>query len=134
MWPQLLASIFGVIEKVIPDPQAQAAAKLEYLKLQATQEGAELEASMKLALGQLEVDKAEASSGDPLQHWRGGLGWVCTFGYAWAFVVRPIGQWALLLAGHPVDLPPVDIGQLATLTLGMLGLGGLHVAEQRGKS
>ncbi len=27
-------------------------------------------------------------------------------------------------------LPPVDIGPLAMLTLGMLGLGGLHVAER----
>jgi len=31
---------------------------------------------------------------------------------------------------HPLDLPALDIGPLATLTLGMLGLGGLHVAER----
>lgn len=31
---------------------------------------------------------------------------------------------------HQIDLPSLDLGPLATLTLGMLGLGGLHVAER----
>lgn len=31
--------------------------------------------------------------------------------------------------GHPLNLPLLDIGPLATLTLGMFGLGGLHVGE-----
>ncbi len=32
--------------------------------------------------------------------------------------------------GHPLNLPSLDLGPLAALTLGMLGLGGLHVAER----
>ena len=40
MWPQLLTALFGCIDKVLPDPQAAAAAKLEAMKLQASAAGA----------------------------------------------------------------------------------------------
>jgi hypothetical protein len=65
-----------------------------------------------------------------LQHWRGGLGWVCVAGYFWNFVGGPLTNAVAAAFGHPLNLPSLDIGPLATLTLGMLGLGGLHVAER----
>jgi hypothetical protein len=65
-----------------------------------------------------------------LQHWRGGLGWVCVAGYFWNFVGGPLTNAAAAAVGHPLNLPSLDLGPLATLTLGMLGLGGLHVAER----
>ncbi len=37
---------------------------------------AKLAASLALLQTQTDIDKAEAQSTDPLQHWRGGLGWV----------------------------------------------------------
>ena len=37
---------------------------------------AKLAASLALIQSQTDIDKAEAQSSDPLQHWRGGLGWV----------------------------------------------------------
>ena len=82
------------------------------------------------ALPHTDIDKAEAQSSDPLQHWRGGLGWVCVAGYAWNFVGGPLTNAVAAALGHPLNLPSLDIGPLATLTLGMLGLGGLHVAER----
>lgn len=81
-------------------------------------------------MGQLEIDKAEAQSSDPLQHWRGGLGWVCTAAYAYNFVIEPLIVMLTAVAGHPIALKALDIEPLAALTLGMLGLGGLHVAER----
>jgi hypothetical protein len=91
---------------------------------------AKLAASLSLINAQTDIDKAEAQSSDPLQHWRGGLGWVCTFAYGYNFVLQPLMVAGAAVAGHPVTLPSLDIGPLATLTLGMLGLGGLHVAER----
>ena len=91
---------------------------------------AKLAASMALITAQTDIDKAEASSSDPLQHWRGGLGWVCVFAYAWNFILQPLIIASAQLVGQRLALPPLDIGPLATLTLGMLGLGGLHVAER----
>ena len=91
---------------------------------------AKLAASMALITAQTDIDNAEASSSDPLQHWRGGLGWVCVFAYAWNFILQPLIIASAQLVGQRLALPPLDIGPLATLTLGMLGLGGLHVAER----
>ena len=71
-----------------------------------------------------------AQSTDPLQHWRGGLGWVCVAGYAWNFVLQPIIVAIATVVGHPIVLSPLELGPLSTLTLGMLGLGSLHVAER----
>ena len=91
---------------------------------------AKLAASLALIQTQTDIDKAEAQSRDPLQHWRGGLGWVCVAGYAWNFVGGPLTNAMAAAVEHPLNLPSLDIGPLATLTLGMLGLGGLHVAER----
>jgi len=94
------------------------------------EEKAQLAASLALIQGQTDINKAEAMSSDPLQHWRGGLGWVCSFAYGYNFVIQPLMVAASTLAGHPVALQPLDIAPLATLTLGMLGLGGQHVYER----
>ena len=94
------------------------------------EEQAKLAASLSLLNAQTDIDKAEAQSSDPLQHWRGGLGWVCVGAYAWNFIAQPLVIAGAALAGSKLALPALDIGPLATLTLGMLGLGGLHVAER----
>ena len=90
----------------------------------------QLAAALAVLNAQTNIDTAEAQSSDPLQHWRGGLGWVCAFGYAWNFVLQPLIVAGAAIYGKPLPLPPLDISQLSTLTLGMLGLGGLHVAER----
>jgi hypothetical protein len=94
------------------------------------QEQQQLAAVLTMVQGQMSINQAEASSSDPLQHWRGGLGWVCVAGYFWNFVGDPLTNAIAVALGHPLSLPSLDIGPLATLTLGMLGLGGLHVAER----
>jgi Holin of 3TMs, for gene-transfer release len=83
-----------------------------------------LAAAMAMLQSQTAIDQAEAQSTDPLQHWRGGLGWVCTLAYLNNFLLTP---WALAFGLH---VPAVDIGPLAVLTAGMLGLGGMHVYQQ----
>ncbi|MFB9126725.1 hypothetical protein ACFFYR_27510, partial [Paraburkholderia dipogonis] len=46
------------------------------------------------------------------------------------FVLQPLTNAVAQIMGHPLNLPPMDLSELSTLTLGMLGLGGLHVAER----
>jgi len=105
-----------VVQTIWPDKTAEEQQKIAGALAQLT--------------AQTDIDKAEAQSSDPLQHWRGGLGWVCTAGYAYNFVLQPLIVAGAALANHPITLPNLDIGQLSTLTLGMLGLGGLHVIER----
>lgn len=83
-----------------------------------------LAAAMAMIQSQTDIDKAEAQSTDPLQHWRGGLGWVCTLAYLNNFALVP---WATAFGLH---IPPMDMASLGALTLGMLGLGGMHVYQQ----
>ncbi|WP_231733730.1 3TM-type holin, partial [Sphingomonas sp. CCH9-H8] len=54
----LIGPIAGLIDKIIPDPKARDAAKLELLKLQGTQE-------MEAVRTQLSAIVAEAQSPDP---------------------------------------------------------------------
>lgn len=98
-------------------------------------EKAQLAASLALIQAQTDIDKAEAQSSDPLQHWRGGLGWVCTLAYAWNFILQPIAIAVCTITHHPVTLPAIDYTQLGELTLGMLGLGGMHLYQSvKGKA
>ena len=112
-----------VIGRIWPDKTEEEKAKL-------AQAFAVIQGQIQAQQGQLEIDKAEAQSSDPLQHWRGGLGWVCTLGFGYTYVLAPILQAVAAMAGHPLALPTLDLGQLSTLTVSMLGLGTLHVAER----
>ena len=94
------------------------------------EENAKLAATLSLLNAQTAIDNTEAASSDPLQHWRGGMGWVCVAGYAWNFVAQPLINVFAAIAGHPLNLPALDITQLSVLTLGMLGLTAAHVTGQ----
>jgi hypothetical protein len=113
-----------VLDRILPDPTQQAAAKLELLKLQQNGELAQI-------TGQMEINKVEAASGSVfVSGWRPGIGWVCGAGFAVQFVIGPLAEWGSALAGHPVKFPQMDTGTMMPLLLGMLGLGGLRTAEK----
>mgnify|MGYP000946381504 FL=1 len=127
MWPTLITSILpGLIDKLFPDPAKADEAKLNLLKLQ--QDGAlkELEAATDLARGQLEVNKAEASSGNVFAAtWRPAIGWVCAVALAYEFLIRP-----LAIGFGFGQFPDLDMTDLNTLLYGMLGLGALRTVEK----
>lgn len=83
-----------------------------------------LAATLALLNAQTDIDKTEAASSDPLQHWRGALGWVCVVAYANNFLAVP---WAM---AYGVHVPTLDTTTLGELTFGMLGLGAMHVVQQ----
>lgn len=113
-----------VLDRVLPDPAQQAAAKLELMKLQQNGELAQI-------VGQMEINKVEAASSSVfVSGWRPGIGWVCGAGFAVQFVIGPLAEWGSTLAGHPVKFPTMDTGTMMPLLLGMLGLGGLRTAEK----
>ena len=113
-----------VLDRVLPDPAQQAAAKLELMKLQQNGELAQI-------TGQMEINKVEAASSSLfVSGWRPSIGWVCGAGFAVQFVIGPLAEWGSALYGHPVKFPQMDTGTLMPLLLGMLGLGGLRTAEK----
>ena len=89
MWQSLLPILGGLLDRVIPDPQAAAAAKLEALKLAQAGELAELDAQTRVALAQIGVATADAAGASPMQrNWRPAIGWVCAAALAWGEQTR----------------------------------------------
>lgn len=127
----LMPSILQVLGRVLPDPQAAAEAKMRLLELAQQGDLAQLDADMKVAIGQLEVNKAEAQSGSLfVGGWRPGVGWVCVAGLAYQFLAYPLLAWAgSNLAGWTAP-PELDIFTLLTLLSGMLGLSKLRTDEK----
>ncbi|MBU2714057.1 3TM-type holin [Zooshikella harenae] len=65
--------------------------------------------------------------------WRPGLGWLCVGLLTYAWVLRDLIIIALSLANRPDVvklLPTIDTGELITLVLTLLGLGGIRTMEK----
>ena len=136
MWQALIPLIGTIVEKAIPDPQAQADAKLKVMELAQKGELAVLDSETRMALGQLEVNKVEASTDMFRGGWRPATGWACVFGLVYQFLLQPILPWIVAVCGGSVPpLPPIDNETLMVLLTGMLGLGGLRTFERiKGKA
>lgn len=132
-----LPIINTVIEKLFPDPNVAAEAKFKLLDLQQKGELAWLDADVKLAVGQMEVNKVEAA--DPSwfkSGWRPFVGWTCGAAFAYSYVLLPFLEFFVYLWADPVTvaqmklLPKLDITTMLPVLFGMLGLGGMRTAER----
>lgn len=130
MNPLLLSGIFQIGEKLIerffPDPEKQAQAKLDLLKLQESGELAKLASFTDLAKAQIALNTAEVQSGSILGKWRGALGWGLVGSLAYQLILFPFMVFVILIfqPAYPVDrLPKLDWAQLGKILLGMLGIG-----------
>lgn len=137
-WSLAIPVITQLIDRLFPDPQKAAEAKLEMIKMQQAGDFKELDQQLQINLAQAKVNEAEASSTDPFRAgWRPFTGWVCGFGLAYSFLMRPIFPWVYAAITHTTlaPMPEIDIGSLMGLLLGLLGLGGLRTYEKvKGKS
>jgi hypothetical protein len=116
------------LDRLFPDPEKANEAKLKLFELQQEGQLAELDADLKLALGQIEVNKAEAQHPNVfIAGWRPFVGWVSGVSVAWNFIAYPTVTW------FGVDAPALDTSQLMVLLLGMLGLGGMRSLDKRNR-
>jgi hypothetical protein len=126
MLSNLIGPVTGLLDKFVEDKDQKAALAHDLATM------AERHAQ-ELATAQIEVNKAEASSGSLFKGgWRPFIGWVCGGAFAYHFVLQPVIVFAVLTAG--VDLPPLpefDMASLMTVMMGMLGLGGLRTYEKQ---
>lgn len=120
-----------VIDRLWPDPLQRDAAKLELFKLQQQGVFKESEQMFEIAKGQIEVNKAEATSGSIfIGGWRPFIGWTCGAAFAYKFVLAPAAAFALTAFGHPITLPVLDFTEMSSVLLGMLGLGAMRTVEK----
>lgn len=132
----LIGPIFDVIGKVIdrawPDPTE--AAKIKAQVFQAQQEFAtkELEANLQVALGQIQVNQAEAASGNAYAAgWRPTVGYIGCAALGYQFILYPLFNYVAAIFSTTFVPPTLgDSSDLITLLVGMLGLSGMRTFEK----
>lgn len=112
------------VDKIFPDANIEAQSKADALK-------AELSKELEYTLGQIEINKIEASSSSLfVSGWRPAVGWTGALGYAYEFLLRPVVNGVLVMNGVPPALPGIEIEALTSLLFGLLGLGTLRTVEK----
>jgi hypothetical protein len=124
----IFQGVNGLIDR-IKGKSPEDAAKLA--ELAAKYQSDILAADVTARQNQADVNKAEAASNSVfVAGWRPFIGWVCGSALAYEFVLRPLLTWAAELAHHAVMAPSLEMGDLLTLLLGMLGLGAMRTTEK----
>lgn len=120
------------IEKIWPDPSARAAQLLELEKLKQTGDLAQLNAHVQLMLGQIEINKIEAASSDRfVSGWRPYIGWICGSALGYQFLVEPLMRFvAQVCFKYSGTFPVLQMDELTTILLGLLGLGVMRTVEK----
>ena len=118
----LIGSIGGkvldIVDDVVEENDEANRLKFEIQRQLIENKSSELEASAKIVL-------AEAQ-----RSWRPTIGWVCALAFAYHFLVQPMIVFIASLSGHPIPLPDFDMSALMSVTMGLLGLGGLRTFEK----
>lgn len=120
MLGQILGVAAPILDKFIEDKDAknQIKAELEQslVSLQAAQAAANVEQAKHPSLF---VAGA-----------RPAIMWICALGLLTNFFVMPIAEWAVAIWSPGTELPALQTGELMTLTLSLLGLGGMRSFEK----
>ena len=123
----LISPVAGLLDKFIEDKDAKNALAHEISTM------AERHAQ-DLAKGQLEINKAEASSSSLfVSGWRPAVAWVCVLGMASNFVLIPMANFALAILESDITVPLIDTSTMMPVLMGMLGLGAMRTVEKINK-
>jgi len=123
---QILSIVGTIIDRIIPDKAAAEKAKQELAK-------ADLDAEIKLALGQIEVNKVEAAHSSVfVAGWRPYIGWVCGTALAYHAVVKHIIVLLITIynGGDPNSVS-FDMDTLGYILGALLGLGWARTYEKK---
>lgn len=129
----MIAAAIGPVATLLSDVVRRAFPdKTEAARIEASMMTELLKADLSLLTGQLEINKAEATSSSLfVAGWRPAVGWTCAAAYGYQFVLQPFLAFAIgALAWQTPPLPHLDTGALSTVLLGMLGIGGLRTFEK----
>ena len=95
-----------------------------------------LEAELKQQMVSLDLAQAQANV-EQAKHpsifvsgSRPAIMWICAFGLGWQYVFQPVFVWGIAISGADIAIPIIPTEGLMTLTLSLLGLGGMRSAEK----
>lgn len=121
---KLIGPVTGILDKVITDKDQ--AARLAH-EIATMAERSAHEASM--AQAEANVQQAKHSSLF-VAGARPAIMWICALGLATNFFIMPIAEWVIAVWFPGSPLPKLDTSELMTLTLSLLGLGGMRSWEK----
>ena len=123
----ITSSVIGIADKVLGKFVADKNLKM---KLEH-----ELKTQLQTAnLSQISINKIEAGHKSLfVACWRPSVGWVCSIAMAYHFILAPMIEFAVNIAGIQVTLPEFDFSQLSTILMAMLGMAGLRTYEKQKK-
>jgi len=82
-------------------------------------------------MAQIEVNREQAKhSSIFVSGARPAIMWVACLGLFWSFFLAPLLNWFIVISGSDVPLPEIQTEGLLTLTLSLLGLGGMRSLEK----
>ncbi len=119
-------------EKLWPDANKRAEQLQKLEELHQAGNLAELNAELSKVMGQLEINKAEASSESIfVAGWRPFVGWVCGTALAYTYIAEPFLRFiAVVIFHYTGEFPVIQMDALTTILLGMLGLGTLRTVDK----
>ena len=122
--PGLLPVLGDVLDRFFPNKEEKAKAQRE-IASRLTEHLA------KVDIAQIQVNQQEAIHRNLfVAGWRPFIGWSCGLALFYTYLAQPVITFVLVQQGQYIDLPPVDLGAMMPVLLGMLGLGGLRSWEK----
>ena len=117
----LIKGVTDAIDTFVETPDEKAAAALKAQAL-----------ALKPILAQAAINEKEAEHASIfVAGWRPGIGWICGAALAYHFVVQPLLVFAVAVWAPGMEPPPpLSLGELMPILLGLLGLGGMRTAER----
>jgi hypothetical protein len=129
IWDLVAGPIIGIINKLIPDKTAAAAAvaQLQQLQLQGALTS-ELEQLKAITTAQSDINKVEAASPSVFVAGpRPAIMWVCALALFFQYIVRPLIGVGFIVTGKPLSVPLPGLDDtLWQLMFGLLGLGAMR--------
>ena len=115
----------SIVNKIFPD-------KTQEEKDKAAKEMAEIMNEHNLVQGQLDINKAEASSTNWfVAGWRPACGWIGALGLGYASILEPIARFIVNLNHIQMTFPVLDTTITMQVLFGMLGLGVMRTVEKK---
>jgi len=121
------------IDKLWPDPSKRAFEMRKLEELRQNGDLATLNASVKLMLAQIDVNKQEARSKSLfVSGGRPFIIWVCGLGLMFQYLIYPLLMWVWAFMHITGDTPPpLDLSVMMPLLLGLLGLGAMRSIDKK---
>jgi hypothetical protein len=115
-----------LIDRLWPNPEEAAKAKLELLKMQ--QDG-----DLAVMTAQTDINKIEAASTNLfVAGWRPFVGWCCGVAFLYAAILEPLARFiAKVMFSYGGEFPIIDTTLTMQILLGLLGMAGLRSWDKK---